>query len=87
MSEMPIRSEDIADPEFHHDGHSRKIRERYIWFVRELFPQFDCPVESGLGNFLDVNKWRLHDGSGKMPGVLKWPALEQVRKCLIQDKI
>ena len=87
MGEMPIRREDIADSELHHDGHRRKIGKRYFRLVRELLPQFDRSVESGLGDVLDVNKRRLHDIGGEMPSLLEGTALEQVRESLIQDEI
>src|SRR5258707_835182 len=56
MCEVPVRRQDFGDAEFHHDRHRRKIGKRYGWLVRELFPQFDCPGESGPGDFLYVNK-------------------------------
>jgi hypothetical protein len=76
VSEVEIRGQDIGDPKFRHDRHSRKIGKRYSWFVRELFPQFNGSGESGLGDLLDVNEWRLHDIRREMPGILKGPALE-----------
>ena len=87
VSEMPVRCQDVGDPEFHHNGNGRKIGKRYSWLVRELLSQFDRFEESGLGDFLNVNKRRLNNCRREMPRILEWPALEQVRKCLIQDEI
>src|SRR5271165_1396986 len=69
MREMSIRRQDIGNPEFQHNRHRRKIGKRYSWLVRELFPQFDRLGEAGLGDFLNINKGRLHNICCEMPGI------------------
>src|ERR1700691_545703 len=76
VREVPVRSKDIGDPEFHHDRHRRKIGKRYFGLVRELLSQADRSRKSGAGDFLDVDKGRPHDVCREMPGILEWPALE-----------
>src|SRR5882672_8317267 len=87
VNEVPVCRQNIGDPEFHHDGHRRKIGKRYSRLVGKLFPQFDRPGKAVPGDFFYVNERRLNDIYCEAPRILKWPAFEQESKCFIQDEI